>query len=270
MASSPKVGPNSLELPREVTASILSRYVAIEILTSLQMVCKSRMAICEENPFMWRTIDDMRNVTVYEMNNLELLRMCRVAVDRSRGELVDIKLEYFVDDELLKYITDSQVSCCVLNSCETLAVTLDIGLSEAIAKLPLLEELDLTLCSFSESTLEALGSSCPRLISLKLNRIARVFKNIDPYKEMKLNEIAIAIGKNLSGLCHLQLMGDSMINMGLEAILDGCPNLETLDLHRCLNIDLSENLGERCAQQIKHLRPPHDPVEDDEFVVGYE
>lgn len=36
----------------------------------------------------------------------DLGEMCRHAVDRSQGELVDINLEYFATDKLLSYVAE--------------------------------------------------------------------------------------------------------------------------------------------------------------------
>lgn len=72
------------------------------------------------------------------------------------------------------------------------------------------------------------------------------------------NDLSIAIGKNLHELRHLELIGNSMTNIGLEAILDGCPHLELLDLRKCEYVDVNTDLGKRCLQQIKYLIPPND------------
>ncbi len=91
---------NWLELPRDVTASILQRLGAIEILTSAQHVCKLWYNLCKD-PFMWRTIK------MYNLDYLgDLEKMCRNAVDRSSGQLRDINIEYFVTDDLLNYIAN--------------------------------------------------------------------------------------------------------------------------------------------------------------------
>jgi uncharacterized protein YbdZ (MbtH family) len=95
--------PNWLELPRDVTASILLRLGSIEILTSAQMVCSLWRNLCKD-PSMWRAVD-MSNADNY-WNDYDLERMCRDAVDRSCGQLVDINLEYFGTDELLRHIAD--------------------------------------------------------------------------------------------------------------------------------------------------------------------
>ena len=137
---------------------------------------------------------------------------------------------------------------------------------EAVAKLPLLEDLELTLCPFSVEPLQAIGRSCPNLKSFSLNCQAYRILHIDPDEEVEYNREAIAIGKNMPGLRHLQVIGNTMTNMGLEAILAGCPHLESLDLRRCLNISLKGDLWKRCTEQIKRLRLPHDPSMEYEYI----
>lgn len=68
------------------------------------MVCMAWHIICQD-PLMWRTID-MANDADYDDMFYNLDAMCRHAVDRSCGGLVDINIEHFGDDDLLKYITD--------------------------------------------------------------------------------------------------------------------------------------------------------------------
>ncbi|MCI17677.1 F-box protein SKIP19-like, partial [Trifolium medium] len=67
-------------------------------------------------------------------------------------------------------------------------------------------------------------------------------------------------------LRHLSMSGNLLTNVGLDAILDGCPLLESLELRRCFHLDLSGNLGERYRDQIKDLILPTDIDEncDDE------
>lgn len=94
---------NWLELPAEVMSMILLKLGAIEILTSAQNVCSSWRKICKD-PLMWRVIDMHNSGDSYDMDH-DLEIMCRHAVDRSCGQLIDINIEYFGTDELLQYIT---------------------------------------------------------------------------------------------------------------------------------------------------------------------
>jgi len=241
---------NWLELPRDVTASILMRLGAIEILTSAQRVCSPWRKLCKD-PSLWRAVDMRNPDKLWE--DYEVERMCRDAVDRSCGQLVDINIENFGSDELLRHIADSSSQLKRLGLVRCYGVS-DEGLNGVAAKLPLLEELAISYCSLSNEALEAVGRCCPHLKSLKFN--------VRRYRHGKYDEEAFAIAANMSELRHLQLVGNKLTNEGLQAILDGCPHLESLDLRQCFNLTLAGDLGRRCAQQIQHLRLPHDSTDD--------
>jgi hypothetical protein len=138
----------------------------------------------------------------------------------------------------------------------------DEGLSEVAAKLSLLEELDISYSLLSKEALEAVCRCCPHLKSLKFNNRWQKYRACD--------EEALVIAENLPELRRLQLFGNKLTNDGLQAILDGCPRLESLDLHQCFNVTLAGNLGRRCAEQIKDLRRPHDSTIDYEFDASFE
>ncbi|XP_059435880.1 putative F-box/LRR-repeat protein 23 [Corylus avellana] len=247
--------PNWLELPRDVTASILLRLGAVEILTSAQMVCSPWRNLCKD-PSMWRAIDMGNN---NHWNDDELNTICRDAVDRSCGQLVDINLEYFGTDKLLRHIADGSSQLKRLRLVHCYYDISDEGLSEVAAKLPLLEELAISYCPFSKEALKAVGRSCPLLKSLKFNNQDYGLPRIE------CDEEALAIAENMPRLRHLQLFGNNLTNDGLQAILDGCPHLESFDLRQCFSVKLTGNLERRCAQQIKNLRLPHDSTDDYEF-----
>ncbi|XP_041026899.1 putative F-box/LRR-repeat protein 23 [Juglans microcarpa x Juglans regia] len=131
----------------------------------------------------------------------------------------------------------SQVRCLRLVGCHNISVE---GLSEVAAKLPLLEDLEISNGPVSKEPLEAVGRCSPLLKSLKFNSHG--------YRRPRIecDEEAIAIAENMSELRHLQLFGNKLTNDGLKAILDGCHHLESLDLRQCFNVTLTGNL-ERCA-----------------------
>lgn len=98
---------NWLELPRDVTVSILQRLGTIEILESAQKVCTLWRNISKD-PSMWNSID-MRNLGDRD-TDFDLVKMCSHAIDRSCGHLQDINIEYFGTDKLLAYITQRYLS----------------------------------------------------------------------------------------------------------------------------------------------------------------
>ncbi|KAF8024555.1 hypothetical protein BT93_F1659 [Corymbia citriodora subsp. variegata] len=251
--------PNWLDLPRDIATMILQKLSAMEIFLKVQLVCKNWRSLCRE-PAMWQSIDmsDVRDLPdgyPIDFYREVLVNKCREAVNCSLGGCVDINVECFGTDELLKYTVDRRLR---LVRCENIT---DEGLSEAATKLPLLEVLELSYCSFSKEALETVGQRCPLLESLKLNRhLSTSFIEDEDY-----DGEAQAIGKNMHGLRHLQLFGNNMTNEGLEVILDGCPHLEFLDLRECSNVDMEGDLGNRCTEQIKDLRRPDDRTDDYEF-----
>nr|XP_043638344.1 putative F-box/LRR-repeat protein 23 [Erigeron canadensis] len=125
-----------------------------------------------------------------------------------------------------------------------------------------LEELNLysTGVYTKKEFIETAGRYCTMLKTLKVNK--------SPFKGYSIgdaNEIAIAIGENLHELRHLELIGSCMHNNGLQAILDGCHRLETLDLRKCILINLYEDLGRRCLEQIGSVKLPNDSLEDSPY-----
>lgn len=93
---------NWTELPDDITAVIISRLPVIDVLTSAQIVCMKWHKICNE-PLAWRTIDmHGHNPATFH----KMFKMCRHGVDRSSGNLVNISLGYFCNDDLLEYITN--------------------------------------------------------------------------------------------------------------------------------------------------------------------
>ncbi|KAK7305698.1 hypothetical protein VNO77_43608 [Canavalia gladiata] len=246
--------PNWLEVPRDVTSKILKNLGAIHILMSARYVCPLWWNICKE-PFMWRTIhisnlDALSYPRTYEIEN-----MCCHAVDLSRGQLQDFKSDYIRFYPLLKYIANSknQLRRLGLVNCWLIS---DKALIEVANKFPLLEELEISYTSVSHLSLEAIGQNVRYLLTLKFNKGAYRSFNI-PFK---LDAEAFAIGKTMQKLRHLELVGNNLTNDGLLAILEGCTQLESLNLRACFNVYLGGSLGKRCRVQIKDLSLPYDHI----------
>ncbi|KAL0846341.1 hypothetical protein Bca101_019587 [Brassica carinata] len=201
---------------------------------------------------MWRKIS-MDNHGDLGSMGYALDIMCRHAVDRSQGGLLEIALWYFGTDELLYYVADrsSNLRCLRLITCYQIT---DEGFVEAIAKQPLLEYLEITYCSLLGESLRVAGLSCPNLKKLRLN------SEPDPkFYEGECNDKkSLGIAESMPELRHLQLVGNTLTNTGLNAILDGCPHLEHLDLRKCFNVRLEGDLEKRCSERIKDLKRPGD------------
>ncbi|GMJ15685.1 SKP1/ASK-Interacting protein 19 [Hibiscus trionum] len=245
-----------LKLPSDVTVSILSRLGTVEILNNTQYVCSQWRNICKD-PSMWTTIDMGNSCDVLNLD-YGLQKLCFHAVDRSCGRLIDINLESIGSDQLLTYIAgrSGHLKRLRLVSCYNVS---DEGLTAAVAKFPFLEDLEISYCPITKNALETIGSACPLLNSLKFNveGCKRYFSECD--------DDALAIAQTMPKLRHLQLFGNKLTDNGLQAILDGCPRLESLDLRKCFNVRLGGNVEKRCVERVKHLRRPYDSTHDYEF-----
>ena len=106
----------------------------------------------------------------------------------------------------------------------------------SIKKLTQLEELHLVILPWlTAEDFESIGIACPMLKSFTY------YNDWVGYPEF--TEHAVAIGKNMPNLRHFRLYSHNIENKGLEAILDGCPNLESLHLRKCFGLDLQGVLG---------------------------
>ncbi|CAH8361097.1 unnamed protein product [Eruca vesicaria subsp. sativa] len=130
------------------------------------------------------------------------------------------------------------------------------GLTKAIVNLPSLEELDVSYYELSGKCLKVVGQSLPNLKTLKLN-----CHELSCPRHVS-DDDALAIAETMPGLRFLQLHGNLLSDIGLNAILDNCPNLEHLDLRRCLNVNIVGDLEKRCLERIKVLRRPRDSTDD--------
>ncbi|GAU44507.1 hypothetical protein TSUD_122770 [Trifolium subterraneum] len=216
------MGPNWHELPTDITRNILMRLDIINIVTSVCLVCPLWWNICKD-PFMWRTIHLSNNETS-RYSNEDLVKICRYAVKRSCGQLEDIEIVSFCTDDLLRYIAScgSQLRRIRLTDCQYILYN---QFSEVANKFPMLEELDISFSKLYNQYIEC-------------------------------DDDAFAIAKTMPKLRHLSMIDNLLTDVGLEAILDGCPLLESLDLQECSLLDFSGGLGKRCCDQIKDFVLP--------------
>ncbi|CAG7859769.1 unnamed protein product, partial [Brassica rapa] len=235
------------ELPSELTSSILRRLSAVDLLENAQKVCTSWRRVCKD-PATWRKID----MCSIDDGRFNLEFMCRHAVDRSQGGLVEINIWHFGTDSLLNYIADRSSNLISLKLALVPPITAE-GLTEALVKLPLLEELDVSYCAVE--SLKVVGQSLPNLKTLKL------YFGFGPPGYVS-DDDALAIAETMHVLRFLQLVGNSSTDAGLKAILDNCPHLEHLDLRQYFNVYFSGDLERRCSERIKVLRRPNDSAHE--------
>ncbi|CAH1424420.1 unnamed protein product [Lactuca virosa] len=217
----------------------------IDILENAQKVCTTWCKICKD-PAMWRVIHMKTTVGPFR----QVWEICRHAVDRSQGQLVDISIVEVVNDQLLQYVAHRSSQ---LKRLEFVSHNCDIrwNWTQALKKFPMLEELNLYRIQISTEAIETAGRCCPMLKTLKVNQESCMFWHggTDEKSLMIRNRTAKAIGENLHDLRHLELIGNTMTDIGLQAILDGCHRLESLDLRLCLYINLKGDMGKKCSEK---------------------
>lgn len=156
------------------------------------------------------------------------------------------------------------------------------GFAESMKKFPLLEELELAQCTYlgNGEAFEIVGKACRHLKCFKLiYDYARnsIFEGGDPYIDFlqsltvqnhnsnRGNDEAFGIA-TMTGLHTLQLVHCNLSNLGLTAILDGCPHLDSLDIRQCFVLEIDSAMNARLAS-LKTLRLSFDPVDDCEELV---
>ncbi|KAH0641770.1 hypothetical protein KY290_033376 [Solanum tuberosum] len=258
-ASSIAPPPPWVELPAEITMDILQRLGTIEIVESVQRVCSTWWKVSHD-PTMWHVVHLKFEPGSNQSRHRMLEKICRIAVDRSQGQLLEISIQNFGSKDLLNYIysfISSQLRHIRLVKCGNVAGSLTV----AAKNFPLLEELHTHLTLITEEDIESVGRYCPLLKSFTLNasKCTTIGYSLSPDDCQ-----ALAISRSMPELWHLALILNPLTEVGLQAILDGCPHLVSLDLRRC-NIDLEGDLETRCRQQIVDLKQPHASCQDYEF-----
>ncbi|KAL4563537.1 hypothetical protein LXL04_027580 [Taraxacum kok-saghyz] len=248
--------PNWLEMPHELMANILQRLGTIEILESAWEVCTTWRKICK-NPEMWKNIVLIHNAFDDWRQMFHLERLTKRAVDLSCGEVIAIDIKGFGTDELLDHILLSSRKLKHLYLMDCYDIT-GSQLIRAVKSMPQLEELGISYISIDKEDIKVIGQNCPHL------KTFMVLAGLVGAFMMNSDDNAFAIANNMPELTCLKLFDRSMTNIGLKAILEGCPHLESLDIRMCYDLDLDENLKKVCMERIKDFEF-HLEIEDDDY-----
>ncbi|XP_076887975.1 F-box protein SKIP19-like [Bidens hawaiensis] len=187
---------NWLELPSDLTLNILQRVGVIDRLQNAQLVCTAWREICED-PAMWRVVCMDRFKERDGM--MRYSDICKLAANRSQGQLVDLTTVGFSDHNLLWHVAHRSRNLRRLEFLLPSRVT------------------DHWIEVFNKKS----SALCQQLFGkkiLKLNLRADKFWDNDIYVLMH-NALPLAIGKSLPGLTHLELIGNGMTNIGLQIMM---------------------------------------------------
>ncbi|CAL4997259.1 unnamed protein product [Urochloa decumbens] len=210
-----------------------------------------------------------RDGLAYDVN---IEAAARAAVRRSAGRCEAFLAEDYdgapmgYDDDFFLFLADAapMLKSLRLISCNKV---FPLMINQTIRKFPLLEELELSLYHRGsiDDCLIGISEACPHLTRLRLNHDRFYYLRM-PFMggwcKCKSTEVA-----RMGRLRSLQLFGNSIRNEELSAILDGCRQLESLDIRHCLKVRMNDELLARFAR-VKTVRLPEASMEDYELPYG--
>ncbi|KAK3121201.1 hypothetical protein QOZ80_8BG0648040 [Eleusine coracana subsp. coracana] len=247
------------ELPRDALLIVLHKLEILDIIFGVGHVCHSWRRVTQEEPELWRRIDMLRLAKLEPHRYSQFQSLAHSIARRSAGQCESFWAIGF-PDYYFTVFSHGVTRAPMLKSLRLICCNMfSFSLKEAIPKFPQLEELELSLHTdmFNDmyEVCAAAAEACPLLKTLRLNKQRYHCNSRVEDKE------AMEIGK-MHGLRSLQLFGNSLGNDGLAAILDGCPQLEYLDVRHCFSIRMDrDNMQNRCAR-IWTFKLPNDPMDD--------
>ncbi|CAO2200830.1 unnamed protein product [Urochloa humidicola] len=250
-------------LPVDALLAVLGRLGGVDILIGAGHVCRPWRRATREEPELWRCVDMRRRARL--AYDVDLRAAARAAVTRSGGRCEAFLAEDSAgaglgyDDDFFIFLADAapELKTLRLICCNKISALM---INQVIRMLPLLEELELSLYHRGsvDDCLDGISETCPLLTRLQLNHDRFYYFRSGPIGgcECKCTEVV-----RMHGLRSLQLFANSIGNQELEAILDGCQQLESLDIRHCFNVLVDDEMWARCAR-LNTLRLPEDSMED--------
>jgi hypothetical protein len=134
-------------------------------------------------------------------------------------------------------------------------------LCDLAAKFTSLTSVDLTASpDLSGACVEAFGKNCPNITDLKVNMIPMFGCS------SANDEVAIAVGKTMPQLEHLEMAFGTLSIAGLRFVMEMCPKIRALDLRGCRHVDTDDALAMESIRSLAVFHPPRiDEEDDDDF-----
>uniref|UniRef100_R7WCT6 Uncharacterized protein n=1 Tax=Aegilops tauschii TaxID=37682 RepID=R7WCT6_AEGTA len=152
----------------DALCAILHKLDHVEILTGAGQVCRSWRRAARDVPALWRRIDMRGHADIHE---LYLCGMAQDAVRRSAGQCEAFWGEYAAHEGLILFLGDQAPSLKSLRLISCYRVFIE-ELVEALNKFPLLEELELSLCSnIGGNHMFEISKACPQLRHFRMSEL---------------------------------------------------------------------------------------------------
>ncbi|CAO2189449.1 unnamed protein product [Urochloa humidicola] len=246
-------------LPHDVLFDVFLRLGSCEIMWGAEGVCKAWRRIVVEEPKLWRRI---HIAAVPEWSSTDIA--VRDAVDRSAGLCEAFSGPW--DDDSLLYLAERSPSLKQIHLSYDQYASYEV-LIEAIEKLPLLEDLEISppyrqICA-SEKFFETVCKARPLLKNIKIMFTMPSDYTIGHAGLEECIDGDIYRTPMMCELRSLELSNYVLSAAALTAILDNCPLLESLKISGLLVDGMDAQLREKCAR-IKNLSLPDDSDEEDE------
>ncbi|XP_051198511.1 F-box protein SKIP19-like [Lolium perenne] len=246
-------GRDWAELPADAISCILHRLDQVELLIGgVAAVCRSWRRAAREEPELWRRIDlrDLPYIPPFQPE-ASLANIMSAALRLSAGQCHTFFGEILHDDHFLLLAEQAPLLKSLhLIKCHNIS---NQGFANAIKRFHMLDELELLWCLGHPQVLETIAGVCPGLRHFRLVNNSWGF---GPNDERKAHAIA-----RMRELRSLHIVSDKIDNEGLTVILDNCHNLQYLNMHDCWNINMDDNLSEKCA---------HINMDDCEYLLPYD
>ncbi|KAL5727026.1 hypothetical protein ACHQM5_000262 [Ranunculus cassubicifolius] len=232
------------DLPRDVMLMILMKLWAVELDYIVARVCRMWREVARD-PILFQSIN-FEGIENYITDKLEFRLFAKRTVDKSGGQLVHLSFNTsFYLDDVFDYLVVSN-SLKQLKSLKLGPKSFICGDKIAVQfykNVPSLEELDLDTTYFS---IPKVRRSCHKLKNLRY--VTYVHHCIWYSFNYEVDNIV----QSMPLLCSLTLRKCYVTNEGLQRLLDGCPNLEYLDLRHCSVDKVTEIMRNTCVEKIKN------------------
>ncbi|KAF8714883.1 hypothetical protein HU200_027417 [Digitaria exilis] len=240
--------------PEILVLVLRGRVAADEVARGPALVCRAWMQAVA-SPDMWGDVDIeawCRRVNCRARADAAVRRL----VARAQGTLRRLSA-YRVGDASLTYVAASGKLLNVLQI--PMSEITDQIVEKHAECLPALKVLDISYClNITSRGIEALGQHCKLLAQLKRNMPPPEPPLGNNAVAKVVEEEAMAVANTMPKLEQLELAYGLFSDLAVNAILNKCPLLRSLDILGCWNVRLDGDIEERCCA-LESFREPWEP-----------